>query len=160
MQLESAQAEIPRRYLEASANNYVQLYDERGHAINPRAREYAKKLRRAQNDVLASVGVVERQPPHAGLSGSEERLDRLDAEDTAGNAIAITTTLSENLCTWWIGSIRARLTVCWPWFRQKMNYIDLARPFAILPSPFRRLFPPNGPLLCSTLASRLDSAPS
>ncbi|CAN9371538.1 hypothetical protein CUC08_Gglean006408 [Alternaria sp. MG1] len=111
VQLESSQSEIPRRYHEATANNYVQLYDERGNPINPRSHQYGKKLRGAQNDVLASVGVVERRhsPADAFPGSSVERLELLEAEDTVGNAIALATTLTENLCTWWIGSIRERI---------------------------------------------------
>ncbi|CAI9634890.1 unnamed protein product [Alternaria burnsii] len=111
VQLESSQSEIPQRYHEATANNYVQLYDERGNPINPRSHQYGKKLRGAQNDVLASVGVVERRhsPADAFPGSSVERLELLEAEDTVGNAIALATTLTENLCTWWIGSIRERI---------------------------------------------------
>ncbi|KAG9196672.1 hypothetical protein G6011_01793 [Alternaria panax] len=106
VQLEASQSDLPRRYHEATANNYIQLYDERGNPINPRSHQYGKKLRGAQNDVLASVGVVERR--HAPADGfprpSQERLELLEAEDTVGNAVALATTLAENLCTWWIGS--------------------------------------------------------
>ncbi|EUC38606.1 hypothetical protein COCCADRAFT_32265 [Bipolaris zeicola 26-R-13] len=111
VQLESAQSEIPARYHEATANNYMQLYDERGNPINPRSHQYGKKLRGAQNDVLASVGVVERRrSPAEGLPGSsEERIQLLEAEDTMGNAVALATTFAENICTWWIGTIRDRL---------------------------------------------------
>ncbi|KAF2854509.1 hypothetical protein T440DRAFT_387141 [Plenodomus tracheiphilus IPT5] len=111
IQLESSQSEVPQRYLEATANNYIQLYDERGNPINPRSREYGKKLRSAQNDVLASVGVVQRrQSPAHDLPGSyKERLELLETEDSVGNVIAVAAELTENLCTWWIGSIRARL---------------------------------------------------
>ncbi|KNG49257.1 small nucleolar ribonucleoprotein complex subunit [Stemphylium lycopersici] len=111
VQLESSQSEIPRQYHEATANNYIQLYDERGNPINPRSHQYGKKLRGAQNDVLAAVGVVERRrSPAEGLPGSsEDRLELLEAEDTVGNAIALATTLTENLCTWWIGAIRERI---------------------------------------------------
>ncbi|KAJ6193525.1 hypothetical protein J3E72DRAFT_251964 [Bipolaris maydis] len=111
VQLESAQSEIPARYHEATANNYMQLYDERGNPINPRSHQYGKKLRGAQNDVLASVGVVERRrSPAEGLPGSsEERLQLLEAEDTMGNAVALATTFAENICTWWIGTIRDRV---------------------------------------------------
>ena len=113
MQLESAQSEIPARYHEATANNYMQLYDERGNPINPRSHQYGKKLRGAQNDVLASVGVVERRrSPAEGLPGSsEERLQLLEAEDTMGNAVALATTFAENICTWWIGTIGDRVLV-------------------------------------------------
>lgn len=113
LQLESSHSELPQSYQEATANNYIQLYDERGNPINPRSHDYAKKLRAAQNDVLASVGVIERRhAPSDGLLGfNEERIELLQAEDTAGNAIALISTLAENVCTWWIGSIKARVLV-------------------------------------------------
>ncbi|KAI4909667.1 uncharacterized protein J4E92_010585 [Alternaria infectoria] len=84
VQLESAQADVPPRYHEATANSYVQLYDERGSPINPRSHQYGKKLRGAQNDVLASVGVVERRHAPAGAfpRASHDRLELLEAEDT------------------------------------------------------------------------------
>lgn len=57
-----------------------------------------------------------RRPPHQGLPGSyEERLDELESEESIGNVLALTSTVAENLCTWWIGSIRDRiLTFCIP----------------------------------------------
>ena len=81
--------------------------------MNPRSHDYAKKLRGAQNDVLASVGVLEkRRSPAEGLPGpNDERLEPLEMEDTVGNAVALTTTLTENLCTWWLGAIRERILV-------------------------------------------------
>ncbi|KAF3005907.1 hypothetical protein E8E13_009606 [Curvularia kusanoi] len=113
IQLSSSQSDdqLPQRYREASANNYIQLFDERGNPVNPRSHTYAKRLRDAQNDVLASVGVVERRrPAHQSLPGSyEERLQELEAEETIGNVLAITSTVAENLCTWWIGSLRDRI---------------------------------------------------
>jgi len=61
--------------------------------------------------VLASVGVVERRHAPAGAfpGSSHDRLELLEAEDTIGNAIALATTLTENLCTWWIGTVRERI---------------------------------------------------
>ncbi|KAH6612616.1 hypothetical protein C7974DRAFT_81450 [Boeremia exigua] len=113
IQLAASQSDepLPQRYREASANNYIQLYDERGNPINPRSHAYGKKLRDAQNDVLASVGVVERRRSHPeALPGAyEERLKELEVEDTVGNALALTSTVVENLCTWWIGTIRDRI---------------------------------------------------
>ena len=95
-------------------NKYIQLYDERGNPINPRAYEHGRNFREAQNDVLSSIGVVQRRrSPSEDLPGSyEERLEQLDNEDSVGNAIALTSTLTENLCTWWIGSLRDRILVC------------------------------------------------
>ena len=113
IQLAASQSDepLPERYREAEANNYIQLYDERGTPINPRAQAYSKRLRDAQNDVLASVGVLERRrSPAEGLPGSyEERLDELESEETVGNVLALTSTVVENLCTWWIGTIRDRI---------------------------------------------------
>jgi hypothetical protein len=136
----------------------VQLYDERGNPINPRSHQYGKKLRGAQNDVLASVGVVERRhSPAEGFPGpSEERLELLEAEDTVGNAMALVTTLTENLCTWWVGTIRERILVasCHLSF---MGNTNLGRHFAIpMSSPLARSRLPSMPSLAlrwSMLAS-------
>ncbi|KAL5121821.1 hypothetical protein ACEQ8H_000036 [Pleosporales sp. CAS-2024a] len=111
MQLESAHAELPRQYQAFNGNNYTQLYDERGNPMNPRSREYGNKFRNAQNDVLAAVGVVERRPsPNQAIPGSyEARLDALDVEDSIGLVLGATFTLSQHLCTWWIGTLRDRI---------------------------------------------------
>lgn len=94
-------------------NKYVQIYDERGNPINPRAHEHGRTLREAQNDVLASIGAVERrQSPSHDLPGSNAaRLQELDDEDMAGNAICLASTAAQSICTWWIGSLRARILV-------------------------------------------------
>ncbi|KAK7184096.1 hypothetical protein DPSP01_001264 [Paraphaeosphaeria sporulosa] len=91
----------------ASTSECVELAS----AQQERAHEHGRRLREAQNDVLASIGVVERRrSPSQGLPSSyEERLRALEDEDTAGHSLAITSTLSENLCTWWVGSLRERL---------------------------------------------------
>ena len=91
----------------------MQLYDERGNPINPKAHEHGRKLREAQNDVLASIGVIERRPsPSQDLPGSyDEHIRLLEEEDFAGSSIGFFTTLAENLCMWWLGSLRARLLV-------------------------------------------------
>ncbi|KAF1920081.1 hypothetical protein BDU57DRAFT_533896 [Ampelomyces quisqualis] len=111
IQLESSQADLPQRYQDFNGNNYIQLFDERGNPMNPRSREYGKKLRNAQNDVLAAVGVVKRRrSPSAGLLGSYEyRLDELDAEDSVGGILSSTFTTYQNICTWWIGVVRDRI---------------------------------------------------
>lgn len=130
-QLESSQSEIPQRYWEATANNYLQLYDERGNPINPRAREYGKKLRSAQNDVLASVGVVQRRAaPEDGLPGSyQERMELLEDEDGIGHFLSLTSKFTEEMCTWWIRSIRARVMVCYL-YTSSYAVLKPGRPFA------------------------------
>lgn len=95
-------------------NRYMQLYDERGNPTNPRAHEHGRQMREAQNDVLASIGVVERRrSPSQDLPGSfDDRLQSLENEDMAGSAIGIAFILTQNLCTWWIESLRYRISVC------------------------------------------------
>ncbi|OCL04982.1 hypothetical protein AOQ84DRAFT_356161 [Glonium stellatum] len=101
---------------EPISSSYEQVYDERGHPINPGSREHGRALREAQNDVLAAIGVVERR-----LSTSSEdlpsrkrrieKLERLETEDSVGNTIAFVSALSENICTWWVGCLRDRILV-------------------------------------------------
>ncbi|KAF1996113.1 hypothetical protein P154DRAFT_444088 [Amniculicola lignicola CBS 123094] len=113
IQLDASQHEIPAAAQEANRNRYIQLFDERGNPINPRAHEYGRRLRAAQNDVLASIGVVERRrSPSDDLPGTyEDRLEELENEDSAGNTVALMSTLAQNVCTWWIGSIRQRVMI-------------------------------------------------
>jgi hypothetical protein len=96
-----------------SSQQYIQQYDERGNPINPRAHEHGRRLREAQNDVLASIGVVERRhSPSQELPASyEEHLQQLDDEEQAGNGRDLVSILSKSVCTWWIGSLRERIYV-------------------------------------------------
>lgn len=116
IQIESSQHDVALGTSESVLNHYVQLYDERGIAINPRAREHGRRFRKAKNDVLSAIGVVERhRSPSDSLPGAyQERLEQLENEDSAGNALALASTLTENLCTWWIGSLRDRILVRLP----------------------------------------------
>ncbi|KAF2265636.1 hypothetical protein CC78DRAFT_543159 [Lojkania enalia] len=111
IQLSPSQQDVPLAAQEPNRNQYVQLYDERGNPINPRAREHGRRFREAQNDVLASIGLLERRrPPTEDLPGAyEQRLEEIENEDSAGNAMALSATLTGNLCTWWIGSLRDRI---------------------------------------------------
>lgn len=94
---------------------YTQLYDERGYPVNPAAQQYGRNLRWAQNDVLSAVGVVERvverrPSPSANLPGPfNERLERLEVEARAAHALTIATTITQDLSTWWVGTLRARI---------------------------------------------------
>ena len=54
--------------------------------------------------------VERRRSPSQSLPGSyEDRLRELEEEATVGLTLGITTNLTENVCTWWVGSIRQRL---------------------------------------------------
>ncbi|KAF2707124.1 hypothetical protein K504DRAFT_470358 [Pleomassaria siparia CBS 279.74] len=111
LQLESARQEISPAARESDINKYIQLYDERGNPINPRAYEHGRRFREAQNDVLSSIGVVQRRrSPSEDLPGSyEERREQLSNEVAVGNVITLTSILTRNVCTWWIGSLRDRI---------------------------------------------------
>ena len=66
----------------------------------------ARKLRRAQNDVLYSIGVV-------GKNDEQHRVDGAMQENTYGlllHVIAPSLTVASG---WWIGSLRARYQVRW-----------------------------------------------
>jgi hypothetical protein len=80
--------------------------------MNPRSREYGKKLRNAQNDVLAAVGVVQRRPsPSDGLPGSyKDRLDQLDLEDNFGDVLRLAFTILQGF-TFWTRIVRDRILV-------------------------------------------------
>ena len=54
--------------------------------------------------------VERRSAPSDNLPGAyEDRLAQLEYEDSVGNAVALASTLSENACTWWIGSLKDRV---------------------------------------------------
>lgn len=97
---------------ESNCDPYTQLYNEQGTPINPGAREHGRRLRQAQNDVLSAIGVVERRPsPSEDLPGAyAERLEQLENEDTTANGIAIFFTLAGELCVWWVGLLRDRIS--------------------------------------------------
>ncbi|KAF2201857.1 hypothetical protein GQ43DRAFT_414941 [Delitschia confertaspora ATCC 74209] len=100
--------------IEASQDGYVQLYNERGYPINPRARQHGRRLREAQNDVLAAIGVVipyedPSEEPAETIEERRQRVEKLEEEDRVGGTVALSTTLVENICTWWIGSLRDRV---------------------------------------------------
>ncbi|PSN64909.1 hypothetical protein BS50DRAFT_497172 [Corynespora cassiicola Philippines] len=110
-QVYSSQREVPEALRDSSVNRYIQLYDERGNPINPGAHEHGRRFREAQNDVLASIGVVERRRSHVdGLPGSyQKRLERIEDENFEGIKIGHASDLVTDACTWWVGSIRNRV---------------------------------------------------
>ncbi|KAH7132115.1 hypothetical protein B0J11DRAFT_427786 [Dendryphion nanum] len=111
VQLDSSQQDTPLEARAPNSNRYIQLFDERGDAVNPRAQQYGRQFRRAQNDVLSSIGfLARRRSSSEEFPGTyEERLLRLENEDSVGNTISRVTTMTANICTWWIGSLRDRI---------------------------------------------------
>lgn len=99
----------------APSGPYVQLYDERGHPINPTSRALGRRIRQAQNDVLAAIGVVERTTLRLGdehaLSDDNAILENLQDEVLIGNICSFESSLTNWLSTLWIDSIRKQLMV-------------------------------------------------
>lgn len=109
----------PPRRLSTRVSRPFQLYDERGHPINPRSREFARAMRRAQNDVLSVVGVCVRDIPKPETARYAPRfepdpklLDLVDTESIYGLAIRAFSLLTQHMGTWWLGSLSERLLVC------------------------------------------------
>ncbi|KAL8739180.1 MAG: hypothetical protein Q9190_007875 [Brigantiaea leucoxantha] len=57
-----------------ASGSYVQQYDRCGHPINPVSRSLARQSRRAQNDILATVGVCTR--PEQAIDPSQDSGER------------------------------------------------------------------------------------
>ncbi|KAI9755421.1 MAG: hypothetical protein M4579_004278, partial [Chaenotheca gracillima] len=110
-----------RRRREASSRPR-QIYDSRGHPINPESRMISRRSRRAQNDVLSTVGVCV-ATKYSTTSGDEEAEQRAYYRDRRQELKSVK---SENelglilktmdlgilfLATWWILGLRYRLEV-------------------------------------------------
>lgn len=80
---------------------YIQLYDERGHPQNPTIKSSSKQMRKAQNDVLYSVGVV-------GKNENRKRLNDVTEENGNGLLAAAFDSVSTVLSACWIDSLRVR----------------------------------------------------
>lgn len=96
----------------------MQRYDERGHPINLSSRAYGRALRQAQNDVLAAIGVLERERKRSESStaepnplNEEQLIQRLKDEDTYGDQSDIVILLLKDVGTWSLGSFTDRLLV-------------------------------------------------
>ncbi|KAF2454881.1 hypothetical protein BDY21DRAFT_423417, partial [Lineolata rhizophorae] len=102
--------------------HYVQLYDERGHPYNPRTRQAARDMRRAQNDVLAAVGVCVRTSPLKSRSQSQDEIDPevydlVEWEGVAGGLVGTGAAIAEDSCNWWIATIAKNILtfdINWP----------------------------------------------
>ncbi|KAF2842763.1 hypothetical protein M501DRAFT_1012160 [Patellaria atrata CBS 101060] len=120
--VQTTQPDIDQNGDTIHANGYVQLYDERGHPVNPRARAYARAMREAQNDVLAAVGVVVRNNQQNqereriaenALPSEEDRKTLVNAlnENRAGVIITESFSLLRFLCTFWSFSLGNRISL-------------------------------------------------
>ncbi|KAF2280903.1 uncharacterized protein EI97DRAFT_497634 [Westerdykella ornata] len=103
--------EIPQHILHPDDGRYIQIYDERGHPINPLAKEFARKSRHALNEITAATGVVEKYlPPSEKLPGpSDEYHKRIELEDKYWYWLERAFNQGSVLSRWWLGNIVARL---------------------------------------------------
>ncbi|KAI9839623.1 MAG: hypothetical protein M1819_002249 [Sarea resinae] len=109
----------------AEERGYVQSYDARGHPANPEAKSMARTLIKAQNDVLATVGVCVGIGPDgkladgstslSSLSPSEQRKVRMVmTENEIGLFIRPGFLCLAFLGFWGVGGLRNRLQVFRP----------------------------------------------
>lgn len=111
VQLDSSQHDIPLEARAPNSNRYIQLFDERGNPINPRAQQHGRQFRRAQNDVLSAIGFLQRRRSSSqDLPGPyEERLSLLEREQLFGKVISHVSIPMRYISTWWLASIKDRL---------------------------------------------------
>ncbi|KAK4945349.1 hypothetical protein LTR10_015508 [Elasticomyces elasticus] len=95
------------------ARGYVQQFDSRGHPQNLESEAARRRLTRAQNDALSTVGVVVRQAKKKRTSwqsmGEKQKVQLLFEENDAGARFALGETLLHNLSTRWIATLRHRV---------------------------------------------------
>ncbi|KAK5371087.1 hypothetical protein LTR20_007306 [Exophiala xenobiotica] len=96
-----------------TARNYVQQFDARGHPQNLASEASRRRLRRAQNEVLSTVGVVVRKAraersTWQSMSEEQKHLLLLD-ENIAGANFGIVESVVEKLSTRWLSTLRRRI---------------------------------------------------
>lgn len=93
----------------------VQMYDARGHPVNPDSRQRARAVRRANNDVLRTFGVVVSSQSTREETAKEQRDDltvgNLSWENYVGLGMSTTDLLVMFVSMWWMVSLRANFEV-------------------------------------------------
>ncbi|KAI9748053.1 MAG: hypothetical protein M1815_003635 [Lichina confinis] len=113
----------------AASGRYVQLYDSRGHPVNHASRALTRRLIRAQNDVLATIGVCVANPQSNTItiqrSGTTivspedgDFIDGLDCTSATGLGLLASDFALLFLATWWNAGVRYRLQA-FPWLAGK-----------------------------------------
>ncbi|TKA75191.1 hypothetical protein B0A55_05178 [Friedmanniomyces simplex] len=106
---------------------YIQQYDSKGRPVNPATEARNAEMRRAQNSVLALVGVVESREHSQRESevdlrrAKDERQALLASEDEAGSILEIVLTLVPPVLPWSIDSFI---------MRYQIGLYDAGQPFA------------------------------
>ena len=104
-----------------ASQRYVQQYDERGRPTNTVSRSMARNLIRAQNDVLATVGVCvgTPMPTSRGQTNGDQAISRLNTgndqsvarDGLVGPIFHMMDLMFFMATTWWTTGLRHRLQV-------------------------------------------------
>lgn len=114
-----------------TARNYVQQFDFRGHPRNLASDHSRNRLYRAQNDALATVGVVVRKAKMSRSSWqaltSNQKQTLVLHENIAGQNCGIIDDLFQKLALRWIMAFRKRLLVSMEAFQYAslLTHIDI-----------------------------------
>lgn len=98
-----------------TARNYVQRFDSRGHPENLASEAARRRLRRAQNEVLSTVGVVVRKAKMNRSAwedmGDDQKHQLLLDENIAGANFGVVESVVLKLSTRWLSALRRRILV-------------------------------------------------
>ncbi|KAI9695756.1 MAG: hypothetical protein M1820_008428 [Bogoriella megaspora] len=93
---------------------HVQQYDQRGYPTNPASEAHARQVRRAYNDVLASVGVVKRkddEKKEAFATATQRAAELTEVENLVGSLVTATSFMGSFFSIWAFKNLRLRLAV-------------------------------------------------
>jgi hypothetical protein len=98
-----------------AAPGYVQDFDSRGHPQNLKSQSYQRRLIRAQNEALSTVGVVvakakAKRPWWQSLS-DEQKYQIFVRENLVGSCVGITQSIVLKLATTWLTNLHFRFLV-------------------------------------------------
>ncbi len=95
--------------------DYIQDFDSRGHPRNIASQISRRRLLRAQNEALSTVGVVVRKAKanrtHWQTMSKQEKFDIVVEENTVGAYLGIAESILQKLSTQWILNLRQRVLV-------------------------------------------------
>lgn len=101
-------------------NGYVQQYDSRGHPENRRSKAAARRFRKAQNDVLTTIGVCVVVDSQGRISQKKSRqpdvvakqIAAIEKENRFGLGLAMADDIVFHVSSLFLENLRTRLQVC------------------------------------------------
>lgn len=115
--LVSENVEIDQTTSQPADGQYIQQYDSNGRPTNPATEARNAEMRRAQNSIMALVGVVESRDNSARANESmyrhirEARRELLKAEHSHGENLDSLASIIAPSTTWWIDCLLMRFTI-------------------------------------------------